>query len=471
MPSTPLPINLLKGDKVGAETDYRDYLPVNMSAILKPIFDAAGYMLQQPGLTQYGSGVGIDRGGIYNERQVNHYRVSGGSFIEVDINGVSTVRGAVAGSDTVSLPYSFNTQGIVANKRFYLYSPSGGFNEVTDPDLGKPIDCVWVDSVYFLTDGEFIYHTDLDDESAIDPLKFATSEYSPDPTLGVALTADNKVMVFNRYSIEYFINVASANFAFTRVVTRAVKAGIVGTHCKAEILNQWFIMGGRKKEDIGIHVVGVGSVVKVSSREVDKVIGQYNETELSTAVLEARVEDDYQYLIVHLPNETLLYNVRIGEKVGYEQAWSIIKSDVLGNLPWRGKFGVFESRKGVWVYGDKRDSKLGILDDTVATHYDEIAEWVLNTPLVMLESQSIDKLEIETIPGHTVTSDATVFLSLTYDALTHGVEASFEYGLPSEYRTRFIAYGLGYVPDWVGFKFRGASRSRMAFARAYIEYG
>lgn len=468
---TPRPINLLKGDKAGTETDYRDYLPVNMSAILRPIFDAAGYMLQQPGLTQYGTGAGADRRGIYNERQSNHFRVSGESFIEVTPGGVSTILGAIPGADTASLPYSFNTQGIIANKRFYLYDPSGGFREVTDPDLGDPIDGVWVDGYYFLTDGEFIYHTDLVDESAIDPLKFATSEYSPDPTLGVALTPDNKVMVFNRYSIEYFINVATANFAFTRVVTRAVKAGIVGTHCKAEILNQWFIMGGRKEEDVGIHVVGIGNAIKVSSREVDKVIGQYNETELSTAVLEARVEDDYQYLIVHLPNETLLYNVRVGQKVGYEQAWSIIKSGVLGNDPWRGKFGVFESRKGVWVYGDKIDSKLAILDDTVATHYGEIAEWVLNTPFLMLESQSIDEFQVEILPGFTVTSDASVFLSLTYDGVTHSKEVTMQYGLPSGYGNRFIAFGLGNVDNWAAIKLRGATRSRMAFARAYILHG
>jgi hypothetical protein len=27
------------------------------------------------------------------------------------------------------------------------------------------------------------------------------------------------------------------------------------------------------------------------------------------------------------------------------------------------------------------------------------------------------------------------------------------------------------VPDWFGFRFRGASRSRMAFAKADIDYG
>lgn len=464
-------INLLKGDNVGIETDYRDYLPVNMSAIIKPLYGSTGYMLQQPGLTKFGQGSGIDRGGLWNERHAEHYRVSGQSLIQVDAAGASVNLGAIAGLDTVSLPYSFNTQGIVADKRFYLYDSVSGLVEVTDPDLGDPLDATWIDGYYFFTDGEFLYHTNIADETQIDPLKFATAEFSPDITLGVGKTVDNKAMAFGRYTIEYFSNDASENFAFTRLSTRAIKSGIVGTHCKCEMLNNWFIMGGRKEENVSIHVVGVGSVTKIASREVDKVISQYTEDEMSVSVLEARVIDDYQYLIVHLPNETLLYNVKIGQQLGNEQAWSIIKTDVLGNAQWRGKHGLFEPRLGKWVYGDKLDFTLGILDETVATHYDAIAEWVLNTPFMYINSGSIDELEIETIPGHTVDPGAAVFLSLTYDGNSHGTEVSINYGEPSEYSKRFIVYQLGYVSDWVAIKLRGASRSRMAFSRAKINFG
>ena len=58
---------------------------------------------------------------------------------------------------------------------------------VTDSDLGDPIDGVWVDSYYFLTDGEYIYHTDITDETSIDPLKYATAEFMPDPSLGLGI--------------------------------------------------------------------------------------------------------------------------------------------------------------------------------------------------------------------------------------------------------------------------------------------
>jgi hypothetical protein len=466
-----LVLNLIKGDKIGSETDYRDSLPVNMVAIVKPILGADGYMLQSPGLTQYGTGIGIDRGALWNERFPDHYRVSGGKFISVAADGTVVELGDISGSDTASLPYSFNTQAIIADGRMWLYDPVDGFREVTDPDLGDPIDGVWVDGFYFMTDGEFLFHTDITDESSIDPQKFATAEFMPDKSLGLGKTQDNKVLVFGRYTCEYFVNDASAQFSFTRVQSRAVKIGIVGTHAKAEMGDKWYLLGGRKEEAISVHVLGVGAAKKVATREVDKIIGQYTETQLESAVIESRSEDGYSFLVVHLPQHVLQFNETIASKVGIEQAWTILKTDVTGDLPWRAKHGLFEPRKGVWVYGDKRDSKIGVLDETLATHYGDISEWILDTPFTYLEAMSINELEIETLPGHTTTLDATVFVSITYDGVVRSSEFIELYGEPSQYGQRFILRRLGDVTNWFAFRFRGASRSRMAFSKAAIDYG
>lgn len=463
-------LNLIKGDSIGSETDYRDLLPENMVGIIRPMFGTNGYMIQIPGLTQYGESTGISRGAIWNERFSELFRVDGERLVTVSGSGVVTDIGAIPSNDLVSLPYSFNTQGIVAGGRFWLYDPANGFREVTDSDLGDPIDCVWVDGYYFFTDGDFIYHTDINDEESIDPLQFATAEFMPDKSLGVAKTQDNKVIVFGRYTVEYFVNVASDNFAFQRVQTRAQKIGIVGTHCKTEMNNRFYIMGGHKDEAVSIYALGVGDSTKVATREIEKIINQYSEDELSVRFIESYEEDGYDFLIVHLPNEVLVFNETLAKSSGIEQAWSIFKTGI-NEQPWRAQHLVFDVRRGEWVCGDKKDSRLGVLDNDVSTQYDEIAEWKLSTPFVYLDSNSIDQLEIETMPGHTGDDDAAVFMSLTYDGVTHSKEWTKLYGLPYEYGQRFICRRLGYVRDWVGFKMRGASRSRMAFGRAFIDHG
>lgn len=463
-------VSFIQGDKISPDTDYRDNLSVNMSAIYRPIFGAKGYLLQDYGLTEHATTPGIDRGGIWNDKFENHFRVSGDQLISVDEDGNTVNLGLVTGSKTASLPYSFNTQAIITNNKMFLYDTTNGLIEVRDSDLGNPIDGVWVDGYYFLTDGEFIYHTNIADESSIDPLKFATAEFMPDKTWGVAKTQDNKVMVFGRYSIEYFVNAATEQFAFQRLPTRAIKIGIVGTHCKTESGGAWFILGGRKEESIGVHVVTVGSSQKISSREVDIIIGQYTEEELSTAVIESRSEDDSNYIIIHLPDTVLKFNKDVAAVLGSVAAWSLKKSGT-DDAPWSAKHGVYDPRLSVWIYGDKIRSKLAILDETVATHYGEIAEWLLYTPFIYLESKSIDEIVIDTIPGHTGSDDAVVAISLSYDGLTFGKEWFNLYGLPNDYNQRFEIKRLGQVRNWVGIKMRGTSLSRMAFSRARLRYG
>lgn len=428
-------------------------------------------MIQQQGLTQLGTGVGIDRGGIWNDQQQTHFRVSGGSLITLASNGTTTTLGSISGSDTAVLDHSFNTQAICADGKFWLYDPVNGFRQVTDPDLGAPIDFCWIDGYYFFTDGEFIYHTDINNESAIDPLKFATAEFIPDYTYGVAKTEDNKVMVFGRYSIEYFVNQATANFAFRRVESRALKIGIVGTHAKCEVAGRYYILGSRKEEAVSLHRVGVGSTEKLGTREVDQILSTYTETQLADVVLESFESDGTTFVMMHLPNHVLMFNQTIAGVAGIDQAWSIWKSDVLGDAPCRAKHGVFDQRLNQWVFGDKQDATIGLLDSSVATQYGDIVELELFTPFIYLEDQSVDELDIETIPGFTGTTDATVFVSMTYNGVTYGLEWTQMYGLPSEYNSRFIVRRLGYIDNWFAFKLRAASRSRMAFGRGFIEHG
>jgi hypothetical protein len=465
-----IPVTLIKGDKVSAETDYRDALPVNMYAVQRDVLGAKGYMIEYPGITQIATGAGVDRGGVYNERLGKHYRVSGQSLVDLDGSTVTTL-GTVSGTKQVALAYSFNTQCVVADGKMFLYSPAGGFSEVTDSDLGDPIDVVWVDGYYFLTDGEYIYHTDITDETSIDPLKFATAEFMPDDSLGLGKTQDNKVIVFGRYTTEYFVNAAQENFAFQRVETRAQKIGIVATHAKCEAGVNFYITGGRKEEAVGVHRLTIGSSEKISTREIDKILSAYTEPELSDMRMEARKENDTAFILIHLPNEVLCFNESIAKTFGVGVAWSILKTDINGNTPYRAINGVFDARTATWIYGDKTDSRIGQLDNTINTHYGDNVEWILYTPFVNLEENSINKLEIETIPGHSATDDATVAISTTYDGVIYSQEWWNLYGEPYNYNTRFYIRRLGYVSDWIGFKLRGASSSRMAFGLMTLDVG
>ena len=468
---TTTPVTLIKGDELSFPTDYRDALPVNMYAVKKNILGAAGYMYQYPGITEFSEGLtgqppafNYDRGGVYNEKFKNHFRVNQEKLISIDAFGNVAELGDVSGRFQATMKnfYSFNTQGILADGSFYLYDPIGGFRQVTDPDLGNPIDGVWVDGYYFMTDGTWLFHTDVNDESAISPLKFATAEFSPDPTLGIGKTVDNKVIAFGRYSIEYFRNVATANFAFQREDRRAQKIGIVATHAKCEVNGIYYFTGGPKESSLGVYRLEIGNSIKISTRGIDRVLEDYTESELIDMRMEGWSEKDSTFLILHLPGKTLCFNITIAQSMGIENAWMILCSCLQDNKPYRVINGIFDERISRWLYGDKVSPKIGQIDDTVSTQFGEINEWILYSPLMYLDRASVDEIEIETIPGFTVYDDAKIAISATYNGVTWGQERWLIYGDPADYGQRFILRRLGYIRDKVGYKFRGASRSRLA---------
>lgn len=461
-----LPISL--GDKSSDETDYRDQLLVNLTVVERKIKGDDGYLLSHPGLTSFGAGVGIDRGGIYNSRQRAHLRVSKQRLVSVDTSGVSTEIGVISGTNQVSLPYSFQTQGIVADGRFWLYDGTT-FQEVIDPDLGSPIDADWINGVYFLTDGENLYHTRSDDETAIDPQTFATSEFSPDRTLGVLKNKQNQMVVFNRFSTEWFVDQATDNFRFRRVEGKAVKVGIVGTHAKCEMDGQIFILGNRKEESPSIHILASGTENTIATREIDQILETYTESELSDAVLESRVEKRQKYVLVRLSNHSLLYNYSIAQKFGNKYAWTILKTDIQGDNPWRARNGVYDPRVSKWIYGDNTDSRLGSLDDTTNLQYEEEIEEIFYTPIVNLETQSINQFEVDTLPGFSP-GDVRAFFSMSYDGVTYGQEYTMTVSEQFNYNLRLILRRLGYIRENFNIKMRIVANGRSAFSGGRIDY-
>jgi hypothetical protein len=244
--------------------------------------------------------------------------------------------------------------------------------------------------------------------------------------------------------------------------------GIVATHAKAEVAGRWYIVGGRKEEAVSVHIIGVGASDKIASREIDKILSAYTEADLADTRVEGRTEDGTTFILIHLPNETLLFNATIAQEFGPNYAWSILRTGEYANVPHRAINGVFDPRISKWIFGDRQGAQIGELDSTIFDQYGDNSEWYLFTPFVKLGTLSIDQIDMETVPGHTTLSDAKVAISCTYDGLTYSREWWMNYGGPREYSQRFMARRLGYVSDWIGFRFRGLTKSRMAFANFEI---
>lgn len=460
-------VPLTRGDKVDNNVDYRDALPVNMYAVNKPILNSAGYMLNWYGIKSYSTGAGVDRGAIWVSRKdfEGHYRVSGNQLVNVSASGITTQLGEITGTSEASLAYSFNNLAIVADGKLWYYNKTDGLRQITDQDVGNPIDITWVDGYFFLTDGEDIFHSDINDEELFLPLDFGNAQFLPDATNGVEKNESNEILAFGEFSVEYFYNRGTENFAFQRIPQKAQKIGIMGTHCKSEMNGKFYVIGRRKESAPGFHIISQGSSQTISTRETDKILALYTSEQLASATVDAMIRDKVKFVTFHLPNHTLLFNESISEVMGVGEAWTLLKSDVNGDLTYRGKNPILDQRSKKWIVGDKRDSSIGDLSESICTHYGDIAEWILFSPLLKMPLAVINEMEIETIPGISPDDDATIFISQTVNGRTHGFEYTNEYGLNLDYDHRFIVRNpFGLVRDYIGIKMRGTSRSRMAIS-------
>lgn len=470
MPQLKLP--LLKGD-AQTDLDYRDLLPVNMIPVSRNVKGDTGYLLTHDGLKEFAQVSGKARGGFFNERFRKHFRVSGQRLEEIGTDGTVTVIGTIPGNDVCKFAASFNTQAILSEGRLFLYD-NATLKEVTDPDLGLPIDITWFRGVYVLTDGATVFQTDILDEYSINPTKFVTSEFSNDPTVAVRQTNNNQIIAFNRTSIEFFFfnpNAGAGASVLSPVQGKANKVGAVSSSAITEMSGIYFCVGSRENESHKLYAInGTGLEQTVSTRHVEQILGDYTQAQLKRIYIESRYKDNQHILLVHLEDCTLLYNHTIAQKYGIELAWSIVKTGVEGAAPWRAKYGVFDVRINKWIYGDLQENKLGELSSDTAAQYGEQVETEFYTPVVYIGGNAVvQDIELQNIPGYSVT-DASLFYSFTDDGQTYGQESTFNVSKDLEYKRSIKIRNNGLFKELLGIKMRVVSKYKQAFNNLTVNY-
>ena len=452
--------------------DYIDKLPVNYIAVIKDIKGDAGYLLTHDGVDQFAEVSGIARGGYFNERFQKHFRVSGESLEEIGTDGSVKVIGLIPGREPCQFFSSFNTQAILADGRLFLYDNSS-LEEVKDPDFGFAISGTWFRGVYVFTDGQNIFETKVTDEYAFEGLSYVTSEFSNDPTQAVAQTENNQVVAFNRTSTEWFYfnpNNPVGTSVLSAVQGKSVKVGICGPNCKAEMSGYYFCLGSRPNESNMFYVMASsGQIEKISTSHIDSLLENYTQTQLYNVYMETRVNDGSKLLIVHLPDLTLVYNHSVGAKFGADSAWSIVKSGV-NEDPWRCKFGVLDQRTGKWIYGDTKESKLGVLVSDKASQYGEPVESICYTPINYLEGNIVlQSITFQSIPGFSG-EPIDVFYSFSDDGVVYGRESSMKISSQHKYKRYVKARSNGLFKDLLAIKLRMISHYKEAVSGLEAEY-
>lgn len=458
-------VPILSGIYTDQASDFRTAYPRNLVPVPLAQGISTGYLRPADGLKQFTALPGIDRGAInWNGTQ---YRVAGTKLVSVAAGGAVTILGDVGGAGQVSLDYSFDRLSIASSGLLFYWSPSLGLIQVTDPDLGTALDQLWVDGYFMTTDGANIVVTELNDPTSVNPLKYGSSEADPDPILGFQKLR-SEVSALNRYTIETFSNVGGDNFPFQRVPGAQVQRGCVGTHASALFLGSIAFLGSGRDESPAVWLVQNGDTLKLSTREIDQVLTGYPETTLALVVMETRVDKGHQHLLLHLPDQTLVYDGAASLVVG-EPIWFTLTSSVVG-------LGTYRCRNLCWVYdrwlgGDPTAAIACELVNTVSSHYGAVNGWDFSTQVLFNEGNGavIHDVELFALTGRVALGlDPVIWTSYTLDGQTWSMERPISAGKQGERQKRLQWRDQGKMRTWRIQRFRGTSDAHASFARLEV---
>ena len=455
-------IPILNGIYTSTAGDFRVEYPRNMVPVMLQSGISDGYFRPADGIIGLGSGPGIDRGGI--EWQGVVYRVMGTKLVSISSTNVVTVIGDVGGTGQVTLDYSFDYLAVASGGSLFLYRPSTGLQQVTDPDLGTVVDVVWVDGYFMTTDGEFLIVTELNDPFSVNPLKYGSSEADPDPVVAL-LKVRNEVYALNRHTIEVFDNVGGSLFPFQRVEGAQVQRGTIGTRTCCVFMESIAFIGGGRNEAPSVWLISGSNAQRIATREIDLLLTQFTEQELASVLVESRVDKGYRHLYIHLPNQTLVFDAA-ATTTAQNPVWFTLATSIVGD-------GQYRARNLVWAYNrwniaDPTSTAFGYLDDTLSSHWGVLNGWEFATIIRYNESRGLifHEMELVALTGNTIFgADPSIWTSYTEDGLTWSQERVCKAGLTGVRGKRLSWLQQGRMRQWRAQKFRGTSDAQLSVAR------
>jgi len=454
-------IPVLNGIYTDEDSDFRTSYPRNLIPVPKEQGISQGYLRPADGIEPFGVGPGVDRGAI-NWNSVC-YRVMGTKLVIVNPDGSHTILGDVGGSGQVTLDYSFDHLAITSSGNLYLWDGTT-LQQNTDADLGTVLDHIWIDGYFMTTDGEFLVVTELNNPFAVNPLKYGSSEVDPDPVYGL-LKLRNEAYAVNRYTIESFDNIGGSLFPFERIPGAQIQKGAIGTHAACVFVEAIAFLGSGRKESPAVYLGINGSATPISTREIDQILQEYTEVELSQVVLEARADKGHQHLWVRLPDQTLVYDAAASQVVG-EPVWFTLTTSITEKGQYRAQNLVWCYDK--WLVGDPTSSNHGQLTSSVSSHYGDVIGWDFGTTIIYNESLGalFHELELICLSGRAeLGEDPTIWTQYSLDGETWGQEKSIKAGKQGERNKRLVWLQQGSMRNWRIQRFRGTSDAHLSIAR------
>lgn len=302
--------------------------------------------------------------------------------------------------------------------------------------------------------------TSLEDESKPDLTAPAyRAENMPDGILALREHRDF-ILAFGSSTIEFFRLTGDASNLVQFASSYMVPIGIAGQFCVTEFADSFAFITSPARGQVIVAVMGQGTYSQISDRNTNKILAEYTKAELAGSFVESLKTEDNQFIIMHLPRHTMVYNATSG-------LWSILKTGLGDNTH---RAIDYRNEGDTVTCGDRLSPFLGKQDLTTSAQYGEDQEIILYSPLVGVEKSVMYDMQITANSG-LASNVRRIFVSSTSDGINYGDEEAIEFDGPWQWLRRAIKRRVGRIRLRIGFKLRivGATPCTLSNFRARIE--
>lgn len=457
-------IPILNGIYTDSTPELRTAYPVNLVPVPKVSGISNGFLRPGDGIVANGTGPGVDRGGINWNGDV--YRVMGTKLVEISSTGAVTILGDVGSGGLVTFDYSFDELAVVSGGRIYFWNGTtltqGNYPLVT---IGPIIDFCFIDGRFMLTDGERLFLTDIGNPLVIGAFAFEEPIADPDPVTSL-LRLRNEVYAINRFTMEVYDNLGTAApFPFAVVQGAQVQKGCVGVQACCVYLDRIAFLGSGRNEAPGIYTAAAATTQKISTQEIDNILLDYTEVQLSLVKIEARNDKNHEHLYVHLPNQTLVYDASASQAL-QTPVWFILVSTLTGLAQYRARNMVWAYDK--WLVGDPQSNSIGYLVQDIGSHWGQQVYWEFGTLIVYNESNGaiFNELELVSLTGSVALGkNPQISTSYSLDGKSYSQEKFISVGTIGNTKKRLAWFQQGHMRNWRIQRFKGDSDAHVSFLR------
>lgn len=443
MTAVPLPTGIIGASDVPKRQEY-----------LNNLFLANGYLTRRPGITETGEVISSSgcRGSATWYVDENAYFVIGEQLYQLDSNQNIFNIGKVEGSgDVVFSLGQVNLVIIVKGGNGYIYNPTDGLSQITDPDFiaSDSVDFIDGRHVYIPSDGSPAFYSEIDQPGNIDPLAFFDAEELPDLNR-VTINISNSLYIGGSESFEIYRSTADVNTPFARRDGARIDVGYVSGI--ERYLSTFMFIGRSRDQSYAIHLMQQGSTQIISNEAINELLNDYTKDELLSVNSFSFVWLEHYFVGWNLPRHTIVF---------VDGNFVFFDSNLNGNTigPWRGRSITFAH--GNYYLGDRSTANIGRLSSS-PDEYGSPYEWELKS-FIRGNRESYFSLSQMTVDILTGNYPSTIGLAVSRDGRVFSDHLYKSLGNVGEYN-RIVQWagGLGVYESLMSFKLRGTGDAKIS---------